>query len=143
MGYLNTGPTKLKYYSKPRIVNQLSPLKIKYFYIRPNLKNFSRVSNLRNMIGSTWNWIQCFEIRAGAQLKPVLVVQPRGLNSLNLAYAFTYFITIIDNNRFWNFFICTSYLFLPQKSIIWMFHSTKLYGFIIGYKIFETDFNSF
>ena len=41
---------------------------------RPNSKNLIRVLNLRrgsNMVGSTRNCIQCFEIRAGAQLEPV------------------------------------------------------------------------
>ena len=55
---------------------------------RPNLKNLCRVSNLRrgsNMVGSSWNGIQCFEFSAGAQLELVFDGSPTRLNSLNLA----------------------------------------------------------
>ena len=42
--------------------------------LRQNLKKLSRGLNLRlgsNMVGSPSNFIQCFKIQAGAQLKPV------------------------------------------------------------------------
>ena len=42
--------------------------------------NFSRGSN---MVGSTWDCIQFFKIKAGAQLKPVLADLNHGSNSLN------------------------------------------------------------
>ena len=48
---------------------------MKIFLRRPNLKNWSHLSNLRrgsNMVGSTRNSDMCFEIWAGAQLEPVL-----------------------------------------------------------------------
>jgi len=49
----------------------------KFRILRLNLKNLSRVLNLRrgsNMVGSTWNCIMCFEIWAGAQVEPVFDV---------------------------------------------------------------------
>ena len=42
--------------------------------LMPKLKNLSRVSNLScglNMVWSTWNWNQDFEIWSGAQVEPV------------------------------------------------------------------------
>ena len=47
------------------------------------------------MVGSTWNCIQCFEILAGAQLKPVLGGS-ECLNSLNSASYF--YKTLVEAN---------------------------------------------
>ena len=48
---------------------QLYILQVIFCKQRPKLKSLSHVFNLRrgsNIIGSTWNYIQCFEIWAGS-----------------------------------------------------------------------------
>ena len=65
--------------------------------LRPNLRNLSRSSNMRrgsNMVGSTWNCIQCFEILAGAQLEPVFGQLRRRPLALNLETHFYFYVAL-------------------------------------------------
>jgi len=79
--YVNTNidwkdPVQTIVQMHPEFVHQIRwDILLKIFLRRPNLKNWSHLSNLRrgsNMVGSTRNSVMCFEIWAGAQLEPVL-----------------------------------------------------------------------
>jgi len=61
---------------------------------RLNLKNLSRISNLRrgsNMVGFTWNCIQCFKIWADSQLEMIFDGSPTRFKFSKLSHWFLFF----------------------------------------------------
>ena len=69
-------------------VKNSSELKVLICILRPTLNNLSHSLTMRrrsNMIGFTWNCIQCFEIEPWLNWNRFLADQQRGLNSLNSA----------------------------------------------------------